>query len=50
MYVINSIICKNDRNGGLSGKDKQSNSAKDWGTKKKTSTKIASANIMVYQL
>lgn len=51
MYVINSIICKNDRNGGLSGKDKQSNSAKDWGTKKKkASTKIASANIMVYQL
>lgn len=35
MYVINSIICKNDRNGGLSGKDKQSNSAKDWGAKKK---------------
>ena len=52
MYVINSIICKNDRNGGLSGKDKQSNSAKDWGEKKKkkASTKIASANIMVYQL
>lgn len=48
MYVINSIICKNDRNGGLSGKDKQGNSTKDWGAKKKKQAQKLLARILWY--
>lgn len=48
MYVINSIICKNDRNGGLSGKDKQGNSTKDRGAKKKKQAQKLLARILWY--